>query len=77
MTKNKHIRKCLSSLALALVFLLSILTPAQAMVQARVWDWLARLNRLIPAPELRLYQENIDSLPLMANLEEMRSLLNT
>lgn len=77
MTRNKHIRKCLSSWALALILLLSFLTPAQAIVQARVWDWLARLNRLIPAPELRLCQENIDSLPLTANLEEMRSLLNT
>ncbi|HBM96275.1 TPA: hypothetical protein DD394_01810 [bacterium UBP9_UBA11836] len=77
MTKNKCIRKCLPSWALAIILVLSFLTPAQAIVQARVWDWLARLNRLIPAPELRLCQENVDSLPLTANLEEMRSLLNT
>lgn len=75
MTKSNCIRKCLSCVALFLILTFSLLTPAQAIVQARVWDWLARLNRLIPAPELRLCQENMDSLPLTANLEEMRSLL--
>ena len=75
MIKTNHIRKCLSCLALFLVLFFSLLTPTQAIVQARVWDWLARLNRLIPAPELRLCQENMDSLPLTADLEEMRSLL--
>ena len=75
MTKTIHIRKCLSCVALYLILSFSLLTPAQAIVQARVWDWLARLNRLIPAPELRLCQENMDSLPLTADLEEMRSLL--
>lgn len=76
MTRNKFQRQFLSIWALIFVLLLSLWTPAQAIVQARVWDWLARLNRLIPEPELRLCQENLDSLPLNANLEEMRQLLH-
>ncbi len=75
MIKNSLIKKCWSKWVLALILGLSFLTPAQAIVQARVWDWLARLNRLIPAPELSLCRENIDNLPLKANLEEMRSCL--
>lgn len=75
MIKSKWNINFLVHWALVSVLILNFLTPAQAIVQARVWDWLARLNRLIPAPELRLCQESLDSLPLMANLEDMRLLL--
>ena len=75
MIKRRFQRQFLSVWALVFALILSLYSPSQAIVQARVWDWLARLNRLIPAAELKLCRENLDSLPLTANLEEMRQLL--
>ncbi|MGM9998868.1 MAG: hypothetical protein ACI38Q_05700 [Candidatus Bruticola sp.] len=64
-------------MALIAALLLSLTTQAQSIVQARVWDWLARLNRLIPETELKLCQSELNSLPLEASLEEVTLLLSS
>ncbi|MGM9991839.1 MAG: hypothetical protein ACI376_03180 [Candidatus Bruticola sp.] len=76
----KKIRQKWLSLSVTVLIgalLIGLTAPAQAIVQARVWDWLARLNRLIPEAELKICQSELDNLPLETDLEGVRSRLNS
>ena len=81
MQQPKQFRAASGAIAVLLLLAIYIYfsTPAQAIIQAQAWDWLARLNRLIPAAERSQCDECAASLPLESDvqqLEEAVALLN-
>lgn len=46
-------------------------SPAQALIQPRAWDWLARLNRILPPEARQICQERASALPLNTKVEEL------
>lgn len=66
-----HIAKLLIVPILAALVFAAV--PADALIQPRAWDWLARLNRLLPAEEKAKCDSLIQTMPFESTSEDVRA----